>query len=590
MATAPQSQSPEGVFSPQEFLVALSAAGPAALSEALGDLAFLLQGLAQEPGELFETDGWPRSVFAHLLGNLQASRGALESLEARTVLALRDTTRRERHDAARDHAGHEHGGEPSENEILEAADGSTARDISLLTRRSPHKAGRTLASSQRLVDSLPQMMAALATGKVGGDAAYAVAEATAGFDPDLAREVDRTLGERLADFDGAGTRRWKNAVATIAGELDPEGATLRHRRARKERHVTLTPGQHGMATLSARLPAIDARIIHKRLSLEAERRRAAGARQGHGANMADAFTDTFLKGGAGDPAVTLDIGVIITDRALFRPDAGDTAQLEGYGPVPVEAVREQLRAVTAEPDDPQCDQFGAAGRAVRAEIRRLYTHPLVGELVAMDARSRTFPPALKRFLTWRDTSCRGPFCNAMARQADHIVPVSRGGPTNGDNGEDLCAHCNKKESDTANVERINDPELPGHRVRWTGHAGTTRDTAPNPLLWPRRLEPEAEPANQGDPRAGSTGASSPRTETEGRAGATLPPRSTRRARLSPPRPRRAGVPPAQHPPSRRPPGRSGPATSAAAGRGRRRRGRPSGPRKRQVAPTGDLDR
>ena len=43
----------------------------------------------------------------------------------------------------------------------------------------------------------------------------------------------------------------------------------------RERHVTLTPGQNGMATLSARLSAIEARRIARALSLEAERRRAA---------------------------------------------------------------------------------------------------------------------------------------------------------------------------------------------------------------------------------------------------------------------------------------------------------------------------
>ena len=100
----------------------------------------------------------------------------------------------------------------------------------------------------------------------------------------------------------------------------------------------MRPGQHGMATLSARLSAIDAARIRKRFSLEAERRRAAGARDGHGALMADAFADALLgHGDAAGPGI-LDIGVIITDRALFRPDAGEPAHLEGYGPVPAEAV------------------------------------------------------------------------------------------------------------------------------------------------------------------------------------------------------------------------------------------------------------
>src|SRR5699024_6227419 len=111
----------------------------------------------------------------------------------------------------------------------------------------------------------------------------------------------------------------------------PPPAAARHRAARKNRHVTFTPGEHGMATVSAHLPALDAKLAHKRLSLEAERRRAEGARDGHGALMADAFTDTVLGREGGMEPVTLDLGVMITDRALLDPGCGDLARIEGYG-------------------------------------------------------------------------------------------------------------------------------------------------------------------------------------------------------------------------------------------------------------------
>lgn len=463
MTSSSHVRSPGGEFSPQALLDGLRTAGPAALAEALGDLAHLLQEFAADPGTAFSIQGQVRRDVANVLGNLQAGAAAMDAIEARTVVALRDITRRDRHAAARDLAAQESGTGPSPAQIEEAADSATREDLSLLTRRSPHVAGRTLASAQRLVQVLPRMMDALRTGQVSSDAAYAVAGAVSGLPPEVAAEVDRCLGERLPEFDGAGTRRWVDAVATIAGELDPEGSALRHRRALAERHVTMRPGRNGMATLSARLSAIDAARIHKRFSLEAERRRAAGARDGHGAAMADAFADALL--GRTDDAIApgvLDVGVIITDRALFRPDAGDTAHLEGYGAVPADAVRAQLRAALAEPEDGATDPFGADGPALRTELRRLYTHPLTGELIAMDSTARAFPPAMRRFLTWRDTTCRGPHCNAAIRQSDHIDPVSRGGPTSLDNGQGLCAHCNTKETGAANVQRIQDSESSGH--------------------------------------------------------------------------------------------------------------------------------
>src|SRR5699024_9723652 len=150
---------------------------------------------------------------------------------------------------------------------------------------------------------------------------------------------------------------------------DPEGEALRHRRAFRERHVTVRPGKHGMATLSARLSAIDAARIRKRFSLEAEHRRAAGARAGHGALMAVAVGEARLgQGDAAGPG-TRDVGVIITARALFRPDAADPAHLEGYGAVRAEAVRAQRRAATADRADAADEPFGADGPSVRAGLR-----------------------------------------------------------------------------------------------------------------------------------------------------------------------------------------------------------------------------
>lgn len=503
MTSAPWFLGSSGEETPEETLAALRRTDPVGLAQHLGDLAFLLQGLAGDPAELFATEGRPRREFSDLLGAIQASRGALDSLEARALVALQDTTRRERWEQARADAAHEDAAIPSRSRIEQEADGSTVTDISLITRRSPHMAGRTLASARRLVETLPRIMSALAGGRIAGDSAYAVAGASAVLDPDLAREVDRILGERLPELDGAGTRRWRDAVATVAGDVDPEGSTLRHRRARSDRHVTMTPGQHGMATLTARLTALDAQQIHRHLSRQAERRRAAGDRNGHSAVMADVLVDTVLRPGEGAPPVTLEVGVIITDRALFRPDAGDVAHLEGYGAVPAEAVREQLLACTTPPAEGEREPFGPDGEAVRATLRRLYAHPTADELIAMDSASRPFPPAMRRFLSRRDTTCRGPFCNAAIRQYDHIVPVSRGGPTSLDNGQGACAHCNKKEQLAARVERVENPALPGHRVRWTGHSGAVRETGPTPLLGPtdRARAPGAHDA----PAAGHDG-------------------------------------------------------------------------------------
>ena len=60
-------------------------------------------------------------------------------------------------------------------------------------------------------------------------------------------------------------------------------------------------------------------------------------------------------------------------------------------------------------------------------LRRLYTHPGTGELVAMDSRARLFPPGLRRFIQARDDTCRTPYCDAPIRHLDHIIPWHAGG-------------------------------------------------------------------------------------------------------------------------------------------------------------------
>jgi len=83
---------------------------------------------------------------------------------------------------------------------------------------------------------------------------------------------------------------------------------------------------------------------------------------------------------------------------------------------------------------------------VRAEaavwLRRLFAHPVTGELVAMDSKARFFRGGLRRFLVVRDEVCRTPWCDAVVRHADHVVPVAEGGRTSAENGNGRCEQCN----------------------------------------------------------------------------------------------------------------------------------------------------
>src|SRR5690625_7375571 len=93
---------------------------------------------------------------------------------------------------------------PAQDEIDRTAEKVAGREISMITRRSPSTAGRSLASSRRLVESMPEMLTALTTGKITSQTAYDTARSTAPLEPLARRQVDEVLGERLPDLVGAG--------------------------------------------------------------------------------------------------------------------------------------------------------------------------------------------------------------------------------------------------------------------------------------------------------------------------------------------------------------------------------------------------
>jgi len=98
-------------------------------------------------------------------------------------------------------------------------------------------------------------------------------------------------------------------------------------------------------------------------------------------------------------------------------------------------------------------------------LRRLYTHPEDGTLVAMDSHRRLFDGALRRFLLARDGGiCRTPGCGAPIRHLDHVEAHARGGSTSAANGQGLCVRCNLvKELPGWQARVVTRPGPPGHR-------------------------------------------------------------------------------------------------------------------------------
>ncbi|MFJ6537749.1 HNH endonuclease [Paenarthrobacter sp. NPDC091711] len=215
--------------------------------------------------------------------------------------------------------------------------------------------------------------------------------------------------------------------------------------------------------------------------------------------MADTLVERVTGTAGGFSGINLDL--VMTDRTLFQGDS-EPARLRGYGIVPAEWGRELLglgQAANSRPANSGQANSGRAtsgpanpGRATsgrtntgRAKsgrantvsgpvnpshlqtaqepsragqevpeapeapdpeltvwLRRLYTAPGTGELLATDSKARLFTGRLRRFIETRDDTCRTPYCDAPIRHIDHVVSWQSGGKTNLTNGAGLCEACN----------------------------------------------------------------------------------------------------------------------------------------------------
>jgi hypothetical protein len=252
-----------------------------------------------------------------------------------------------------------------------------------------------------------------------------------------------------------------------------------------------------MTYLTALLPAHQGVAVHAALTRQADALHSAGDHRSRGQIKAD----TLVERTTGTPGgiTGIEINLVMTDRTLFQGDS-EPARITGYGTVPAAWARDLINKETpelapgqelavgpglaerhesgrSESIQPAASSSTADKKQLKTWIRRLYTAPGTGDLVAMDSRRRLFPAPLRRFIQIRDDTCRTPYCDAPIRHHDHIIPWHDDGPTTLANGAGLCEACNHAK------------ELPGwkaqprpgprHTIELTTPTGHTyRSTAP----------------------------------------------------------------------------------------------------------------
>ena len=347
----------------------------------------------------------------------------------------------------------------------EAADGVPARkrcaglgaEVALARRVSPHQGNRHLGVALALTREMPHTLAALTTGQLSEWRATLLVRETAVLSTGHRTVVDRDLAPHLTGETGWGDRQLANQARRAGYRLDPGSAIRRVRGAQTDRRVSLRPAPDTMTYLTGFLPVAQGVACQAALTREADTRKAAGDPRTRGQIMADTLV-ARLTGRAHATGVPVEVELVITDRALFA-GSDEPAHLLGYGPVPAETAR------------------GLVRDADHAWIRRLFTHPESGTLVATDARRRTFTGQRRHQLVLTNDTCATPWCDAPVRHADHVTPARTGGPTAYANGTGLCEACNYTKdlpgwdatlvtrSDGTRILHLTDPSRRRHHSR-----------------------------------------------------------------------------------------------------------------------------
>ena len=384
---------------------------------------------------------------------LEDMKSAISALQAKIAVAFDLAQRQEQADA----------GVPA----AEQGRGSAAQ-VALARRESPNKGSRLLGLAKALVTEMPRTLRALETGQLNEWRATLLVKETACLTAENRCAVDDELAPDTGTFHGAGDKAIIAAAKAAAYRRDPRSVTQRAAHAANERHVGLRPAPDTMTYLTALLPVAQGVAAYKALTQAAGTARSEGDTRSKGQVMADTLVERLT--GTPSGYTGIDLHIVMTDRTLLQGDS-EPARLAGYGVVPAEWAR-QLLTTQAEDHNPQDREFNIW-------LRRLYTAPGTGELLATDSRARFFPPGMRRFIETRDHLCRTPYCDAPIRHYDHIIPWAQGGDTTLTNGAGLCEHCNHTKE---NLGWSAKPE-PGkrHTLRVTTPTGHSyHSTAPPP--------------------------------------------------------------------------------------------------------------
>ena len=299
-------------------------------------------------------------------------------------------------------------------------------DVAMARHEPPRSGVQELNYSRMLVQELPFTQAGLKYGVVNDAESRIVYRELRHLQDDARAELDARLFTENHTCFGLGGKKLESMLRHWALAYSHEAEVDMAAKAVKERSVSIYPIDAHRMKITGTVPTEVGAAMAQVLAREIGTAQAAGDPR----NAAQVAADTVLEALTGIKDLTnipVTLGLVMTDRTLFQGHS-EPAHLQGYGTISAEKARELFAGDPANP--------------LETWLRRLYTAPGTGDLVAMDQKARLFSGGLKRFITTRDQFCRTPYCNGKIQHLDHVLQSSRGGKTRVENSSSRCSWCN----------------------------------------------------------------------------------------------------------------------------------------------------
>ena len=324
-----------------------------------------------------------------------------------------------------------------------------ASSVAMARRQSPKGFRNYLTNCRVLMEDTPNLATAFAHGEFTERQIMAILNELQTVKAQRRTEFDDFYGENPEMFENMGPKRIKDTVRKFTLSYNSDQVSKEQKTVEESRYARMDiDTTKGCIKLTAMYPLLPGMGLKNYLDKESRRLKKKGDERTLDQIRADILHSYMMAGEPSKMPINLQVGVIMTDRALFQGER-EPAYLEGYGYMPAQDVRAWIgghqidNELTFEEMEAKLTPDHIEQIEVLTELARFYTAPGDQDLIAMDSKARIFPENLKKFIRVRDRHCRTPFCDGIVEETDHVKQHARGGKTSAYNGCGRCEICNK---------------------------------------------------------------------------------------------------------------------------------------------------